>query len=403
MEIAYFDCFSGISGDMILGAFIELGLDLDTLTGHLSKMKLGGYTIAVSREKRGPITGTRLHIQVEEDKQPHRSMGEIRQIIGESKLPGQVKKTSLAILERLARVEGSLHQQSPEDVHFHEIGAADSIVDMVGACIGLHLLDIKKVVASPLPLGRGFVQCQHGMLPLPAPATLALLEDTPVYDSGQQREMVTPTGAAILTTICSEYGGFPTMSIAKVGYGVGRHPEDHPPNLLRVVLGQKTIGALKEKLLMVETSIDDMNPELYGHLMEQLLNAGGLDVNVLPAQMKKNRPGQLLRVLVPEGLRETVLQILFSETTTLGVRIQEVERYSLPRHTIRVQTPFGNLPVKVAANPQGNYVFAPEYDACQRAARKHQVPLRQIYDEAVYGARQRLEKNNTLAGRKRTR
>jgi uncharacterized protein (TIGR00299 family) protein len=403
MKIAYFDCFSGISGDMILGAFIELGLDLDKLTGHLSKMKLGGYKIAVSREKRGPISGTRLNIQVAEDKQPHRSMAEIRQIIGESKLPGQVKKTSLAILERLARVEGNLHQQSAEDVHFHEIGAVDSIVDMVGACIGLHLLDIKKVVASPLPLGRGFVQCQHGMLPLPAPATLALLEETPVYDSGQQREMVTPTGAAILTTICSEYGGFPTMSIAKVGYGVGRHPEDHPPNLLRVVLGQTTIEAVKERLLMVETSIDDMNPELYGHLMEQLLSAGGLDVNVLPAQMKKNRPGQLLRVLVPEGLRETVLQILFSETTTLGVRIQEVERHSLPRHTIRVQTPFGNLPVKVAANPQGNYVFAPEYDACQRAARKHQVPLRQIYDEAVYGARQRLEKNNTLAGRKRTR
>jgi pyridinium-3,5-bisthiocarboxylic acid mononucleotide nickel chelatase len=394
MKIAYFDCFSGISGDMILGAFIELGLDLGKLTDHLSKMKLGGYMIAVSREKRGPISGTRLNIQVAEDKQPHRSMAEIRQIIGESKLPGQVKKTSLAILERLARVEGNLHQQSAEDVHFHEIGAVDSIVDMVGACIGLHLLDIKKVVASPLPLGRGFVQCQHGMLPLPAPATLALLEETPVYDSGQQREMVTPTGAAILTTICSEYGGFPTMSIAKVGYGVGRHPEDHPPNLLRVVLGQTNIEAVKERLLMVETSIDDMNPELYGHLMEQLLSAGGLDVNVLPAQMKKNRPGQLLRVLVPEGLRETVLQILFSETTTLGVRIQEVERYSLPRHSIRVQTPFGTLPVKVAANPQGNYVFAPEYDACQRAARKHQVPLRQVYEEAMYRARKRLSKDD---------
>jgi len=403
MKIAYFDCFSGISGDMILGAFIDLGLDLDKLNAHLSKMKLGGYKIAVSREKRGAISGTRLNIQVEEDKQPHRSMAQIREIIAESKLPGQVKETSLAILERLARVEGNLHQQSPEDVHFHEIGAADSIVDMVGACIGLHLLDIKKVVASPLPLGRGFVQCQHGMLPLPAPATLALLENTPVYDSGQQREMVTPTGAAILTTICSNYGGFPTMSIAKVGYGVGRHLEDHPPNLLRVVLGQTTVEAVKEKLLMVETSIDDMNPELYGHLMEQLLNAGGLDVNVLPAQMKKNRPGQLLRVLVPEGLRETVLQILFSETTTLGVRIQEVERYSLPRHTIRVQTPFGNLPVKVATNPLGNHVFAPEYDACQQAARKHQVPLRQVYEEAVYGARQRLEKNNTLAGSKTTR
>jgi uncharacterized protein (TIGR00299 family) protein len=392
MRIAYFDCFSGISGDMILGAFIDLGLDLHTLTHHLSKINLSGYNIGVSREKRGSITGTRLNIQVEEDKQPHRSMAEIRQIIGESKLPDQIKETTLTILERLARVEGNLHQQSPEDVHFHEIGAVDSIVDMVGACIGLHLLDIKKVLASPLPLGRGFVQCQHGMLPLPAPATLALLEDTPVYDSGQQREMVTPTGAAILTTICSEYGGFPTMSITKVGYGVGRHPEDHPPNLLRVVLGQKTIEAVKEKLLMVETSIDDMNPELYGHVMEQLLNAGGLDVNLLPAQMKKNRPGQLLRVLIPEGLRETVLQILFSETTTLGVRIQEVERYSLPRHTIRVQTTFGNLPVKVAANPQGNYVFAPEYDGCQRAARRHKVPLRQVYEEAIFKAKEGLSK-----------
>ena len=403
MRIAYFDCFSGISGDMILGAFLDLGLDLDTLSGHLAKMKLGDYKLAVSREKRGAISGTRLNIQVEEGKQPHRSMAQIREMIGESRLPGKVKQTSLAILERLAGVEGNLHQQSPEDVHFHEIGAIDSIVDMVGACIGLHLLDIEKVVASPLPLGRGFVQCQHGKLPLPAPATLALLKDTPVYDSGQQREMVTPTGAAILTTICSNYGGFPEMSIARVGYGVGLHPEDHPPNLLRIVLGQAPSEVAKEKLLMVETSIDDMNPEFYGHLMEQLLKAGVLDVNVLPAQMKKNRPGQLLRVLIPEGLRESVLQILFSETTTLGIRIHEVERYSLARHTIRVQTPFGNLPVKVATDSVGNHVCAPEYEDCQRAARKHQVPLRQVYEEAVHGARQKLKKKNTLARRKKTR
>jgi len=400
MKIAYFDCFSGISGDMILGAFLDLGLELEKLSSHLSKMKLGGYTVAASREKRGAISGTRLNIQIEKEKQPHRSMAEIQKIIEGSTLSAQVKKTSLAIFERLARVEGNLHQQSPENVHFHEIGAADSIVDIVGASIGLHLLDIKKVFASHLPLGRGFVQCQHGMLPLPAPATLAILEGTPVYDSGQQREMVTPTGAAILTTICSSYGGFPAMNIAKVGYGVGRHPEDHPPNLLRVVLGKTGLEPVKEKLLMVESSIDDMNPELYGHLMEQLLNAGGLDVNVLPAQMKKNRPGQLLRVLVPEGLRETILQILFSETTTLGVRIQEVERYSLPRHTIRVQTPFGNLPVKVATNPLGNHVFTPEYDVCQRAARRHKVPLRHVYEEAIFRAKEGLSKEKTTKARR---
>ncbi len=395
MKIAYFDCFSGISGDMILGALIDLGLDPKTLTSHLSRLNLAGYQIEVSKEQRGPITGTRVNIKVNEEEQPHRSSVQIRKIITASKLPDQVKKTSLAAVERLAQVEGNLHQDPPEHVHFHEVGAIDSIVDMVGAYIGLHVLDVSQVMASPLPLGRGFVQCRHGMLPLPAPATLALLKGVPVYDSGQQRELVTPTGAAILTTVCSEYGGFPTMNIEKVGYGVGQHPESHPPNLLRIVLGQTSSAVVKERLLLVETSIDDMNPELYGHLMEQLLAAGALDVNVLPAQMKKNRPGQLLRVLVSEGLRETTLQMLFSETTSLGVRIQEVERYSLPRHTIRVQTPFGHLPVKVATNPKGEPTLAPEYDACQRAARRHKVPLRRVYEEAMYRAKERLSQKRT--------
>jgi uncharacterized protein (TIGR00299 family) protein len=335
-----------------------------------------------------------VNIKIDEEEQPPRSSEQIRELIGTSKLPDQVKNNSLAVLKRLATVEGSLHQQPPEHVHFHEVGALDSIVDMVGACIGLQVLGIGRVVASPLPLGRGFVQCQHGMLPLPAPATLALLESVPVYDSGQEREMVTPTGAAILTTVCSEYGGFPTMSIEKVGYGVGQHPENHPPNLLRLVLGKATGAIIKERLLLLESSIDDMNPELYGHLMERLLDSGALDVNVLPAQMKKNRPGQLLRVLISEGLRDTVLQILFHETTSLGVRIQEVDRYSLPRRTIRVQTSFGVLPVKVATNPQGEFTVAPEYDGCQRAARKHRVPLRLVYEEAMIRARERLSKDD---------
>jgi uncharacterized protein (TIGR00299 family) protein len=399
MRIAYFDCFSGISGDMILGALIDLGLEPEILSKHLSKLKLSGYEIEVLKEQRGPITGTRVNIKVDEEEQPPRSSDEIRELIGKSKLPDRVKKNSLAVLKRLATVEGSLHQQPPERVHFHEVGAVDSIVDMVGACIGLDALGIDQVVASPLPLGRGFVQCQHGLLPLPAPATLALLESVPVYDSGQERELVTPTGAAILTTVCTEYGGFPTMSIEKVGYGVGQHPESHPPNLLRLVLGQATLAVIKEPLLLFETSIDDMNPELYGHLMERLLEAGALDINVLPAQMKKNRPGQLLRVLAAEGLRDTVLQILFLETTSLGVRIQPVDRHSLPRRTVRVQTSYGQLPVKVATNPQGDFTVAPEYDGCQRAALKHKVPLRQVYEEAMYRARERLHKSDAATRR----
>ena len=213
MRIVYFDCFSGISGDMILGALIDLGLEQKTLMKHLSKLKLSGYEIEVLKEQRGPITGTRVNIRVDQEEQPPRSAEQIRELIDKSKLPDQVKKNSLAVLKRLATVEGNLHKQPPEHIHFHEVGALDSIVDMVGACIGLHVLGIDHVVASPLPLGRGFVQCQHGMLPLPAPATLALLESVPVYDSGQERELVTPTGAAILTTVCSAYGGFPTMSI----------------------------------------------------------------------------------------------------------------------------------------------------------------------------------------------
>ncbi len=399
MKIAYFDCFSGISGDMILGALVDLGLDPKTLIKHLSKLKLSGYEIEVLKEQRGPITGTRVNIKVDEEEQPPRSSDQIQELIGKSKLPDQVKKKSLAVLKRLATVEGDLHQQPPEHVHFHEVGAVDSIVDMVGACIGLHVLGIDQVVASPLPLGRGFVQCQHGMLPLPAPATLALLEAVPVYDSGQERELVTPTGAAILTTVCSEYGGFPTMSIEKVGYGVGQHPESHPPNLLRLVLGRATMAVIKERLLLFETSIDDMNPELYGHLMERLLDEGALDVNVLPAQMKKNRPGQLLRVLVSEGLRDTVLQILFHETTSLGIRIHEVDRYSLPRRTIRVQTSYGQLPVKVATNPQGDFTVAPEYDGCRRAARRHKVPLRLVYEEAMCRAKERLHKSDAATRR----
>jgi uncharacterized protein (TIGR00299 family) protein len=393
MRIAYFDCFSGISGDMTLGALIDLGLDPDILTGHLSKLQLRGYHLEVDREHRGSISGTRVKIHVKEEEQPHRSAVDIRKIISASQLPAPVKKTSLAVLRRLAEAEGKVHQQEPESVHFHEIGAVDSIVDMVGACIGLHHLNIERVAASPLPLGRGWVHCQHGLLPLPAPATLALLEGVPVYDSGQQRELVTPTGAAIITTVCSEFGGFPNMTVERVGHGVGQHQESHPPNLLRIVLGQSSTTMIRERLFLLESNIDDMNPEFFGHLMERLFQAGALDVHFLPAQMKKDRPGQLLRVLLSEGLKESILRILFSESTALGVRCQEVERYSLSRRIIRVQTSYGRLPVKVAATPEGEYNLAPEYDACQRAARHHSVPLRRVYEEALSHARERLAKD----------
>jgi pyridinium-3,5-bisthiocarboxylic acid mononucleotide nickel chelatase len=401
MRIAYFDCFSGISGDMILGALVDAGLDPDWLRDQLARLPLGGYRLEVSRESRGHLWGTRVRISLEENDTAHRSCGQIRELIRRSALPGPVKEKSLAVVARLGEVEGRLHGVPPDEVHFHEMGSLDSIVDIVGTCLGIHALEIARIVASPLPMGRGFVRCDHGLLPLPAPATVGLLEGAPVYDAGQDRELVTPTGAALLSVLASEFGGVPRMRIERVGYGVGHHREDHPPNLLRVITGQAEATLLAEKLLLLETSLDDMNPEIYGYLMECLFAAGALDVTIIPAQMKKNRPGQLLRVLLPPGLRDRLIPILLSETTTLGVRCLEVERVSLPRTIIRVRTPFGPIPVKVARNPEGGHTVAPEYEVCRRAARRHQVPIRLVYDAALCQARERLEKDGAATGRGR--
>ena len=287
MRIAYFDCFSGISGDMILGAMLDLGLDSKKLTSHLSKLQLSGYQIEVSREQRGPITGTRVNVKVEEAEQPPRSSDQIKKLITKSNLPDPVKKKSLAAVEQLAKVEGNLHQQHPGHVHFHEVGAVDSIVDMVGACIGLHLLDIGQVVASPLPLGRGFVQCQHGLLPLPAPATLALLESVPVYDSGQERELVTPTGAAILSTVATPKEDLIMSRIEKSGLGAGSMNVKGHPNLLRVFLGESR-DFLSDECTVIETNIDDMNPQDYEALFENLYTAGALEVFLTPTIHKSD-------------------------------------------------------------------------------------------------------------------
>lgn len=400
MRIAYFDCFSGISGDMILGALVDVGLDPDLLRDQLARLPLKGYRLEVSRESRGHLWGIRVRIRLEDEDRTRRSCRQIREIISGSALPGPVKEKSLAAVQRLAEVEGRLHGVPPDEVHFHEMGALDSILDIVGVCLGIHALEFGRIVASPLPMGRGFVRCDHGLLPLPAPATLGLLEGAPVYDAGQDRELVTPTGAALLSVLASEFGGVPRMRLERVGYGVGQHREDHPPNLLRVITGQAEAALPTEKLLLLETSLDDMNPEIYGYLMERLFAAGALDVNIIPAQMKKNRPGQLVRVLLPLGLRERLIGILLSETTSLGLRCLEVERVSLPRKIIRVQTPFGPIPVKLAQSPEGGPTVAPEYEACRRAARRHQVPIRLVYEAALCQARKRLEKDEAATGRR---
>lgn len=387
MKIAYFDCFSGISGDMVLGALIDLGFPLEVLVSELGKLAVSGYSLRAERERRGAIAGTRLRIDLED--QPARSYRDIRRLIEDSALDAPVKDASLAIFEKLAHAEAKVHQVEPHDVHFHEVGALDSILDIVGTAIGLHHLKVDRVCASRIPLGGGFVETHHGLLPIPAPATVLLLEGIPVYDNGIQRELTTPTGAAILATLSESFGPVPDMTLRSTGYGVGTHPSADPPNLLRVLFGESTTALLKRRLLVIETSIDDMNPELYNYVMERLFDLGVLDVNLVPVQMKKNRPAVILRVLLEPGLQSAVTELIFKETTSLGVRVQEVDRIELPREAGEVVTPYGACRVKWISTPWGERRATPEYDDCRRIALEHGIPIRRVYEEAVAAAGRR--------------
>jgi uncharacterized protein (TIGR00299 family) protein len=383
-RIAYFDCFSGISGDMMLGALLDAGLAPQDLRDALDRLGIGGYQLHIGRERRGALAGTRCQVLVQEHgTHGHRHLAEIQQLLERSSLDLAVKKTSLAVFHRLAKAEAAVHDVPVEEIHFHEVGAVDAIIDVVGSVAGLALLGVDTVYASPLPLGRGMVQCAHGTLPVPAPATVRLLAGVPVYDPGIERELVTPTGAAILTTLAAAFGPAPAMTLETSGYGVGTHPGDDPPNLLRVLLGTSATAALTERLLMVESNIDDMNPEFYDYLMERLFALGALDVGLIAMQMKKNRPGVLLRVLVASNRRDPVLECLFAETTTLGVRLQEVERVSLPRTTTTLATPYGPMQIKQAHLPGGGTRSLPEYEDCRRVAREHRLPLRHVYEHVA--------------------
>ncbi len=379
MKLAYLDCFSGISGDMMLGALLDLGLPEKVFREELARLPIEGYDIHVRRDFRGAVGGVRVEFVVRE--QPFRSFEDIRRLIGSGDLDPVVRTRSLEVFRRLAEAESRVHCVPVDQVHFHEIGAADSILDIVGAVAALQQLGIERVFASPLPLGRGFVQTRHGALPIPAPATVALLEGIPVYDNGIERELVTPTGAALLGALVESFGPMPPMVVRSVGYGVGSHPQASPPNVLRIVCGKEWTAWNRRKLLMIETNIDDMNPEFYDHTMEQLLSLGVLDVSLVPMQMKKNRPGILLRILCDPSLQAPVAEVLFRETTSLGIRIQEVERIELPREVKVLETPHGPCRVKEARLPGGAVRFTPEYDDCKRIAKAGRLPLRQVYEE----------------------
>jgi len=386
MKIAYFDLIAGASGDMILGALMDAGLPEDRLREGLTALKINDFELAIQRVDKNGFSATKVDVLVKDDVSA-RHLPDIEAIITNSALPNPIQEKSIAIFKRLGEVEARIHGTALDEVHLHELGGVDTIVDVVGTLLGLEILGIDKVFASPVPLGRGFVRGAHGQIPLPAPATLALLKGIPVVGSPIEKETVTPTGAVLLTSLAASFGPIPVMTLDSVGYGAGGR--DLPiPNILRVLIGkQDDTGAAKfGTLIMLETNIDDLNPEFYDYVMEKLFEAGALDVFFTSIQMKKNRPATLLQVLAKPGEAPKLREILFRETTTLGVRQKTVERYALDREIQEVETPFGRVRVKVAHLGDGKIKISPEFEDCCRLAKKTGTPIQEIYQSAEIAA-----------------
>ncbi len=386
MKVAYFDCFSGISGNMILGALIDLGLDIEELRAELSNLPLQGYQLEARRVAKQGISAIYVDVVTqgdEDEDEKGRKPRDVLTLIDQSALDEKIKELSKQIFVRLGEAEAKTHHQDLSTVHFHEIGATDTIIDILGSLIGLKILGVERVSCSPLNVGKGLVRCSHGLLPIPAPITAELLKGVPVYATDVEGELTTPTGAAIITSIATHFGDMPSLRIQKVGYGAGRM-DLAIPNLLRVFIGEAT-GPTKdyttEEITVLETNIDDMNPQFYDHIMESLLQAGALDVFLTPVQMKKNRPGTLLSVITPREQVEKLLDILFEESTTLGVRVSETRRLSLPRSFHLIETKFGEIRIKVAHRGNAIIKMVPEYEDCKKAAKAYQVPISQVYAE----------------------
>lgn len=378
--IAYLDCFSGVSGDMILGALVDAGLAIADLREDLSRLPLSGYEVTAERVSRGGIVGTQVVVKTE-GAHERRSLLDIIKIIGKADLPAEVTLPARRAFERLAEAEARVHGHSVEEIHFHEVGAVDAIVDIVGAFCGLHRLGIEGVYVSPLPLGGGWVDTAHGKLPVPAPATVELLRGVPSHGGPVEEELVTPTGAAIVTTACREFGAMPPMTIKAIGWGAGSKELPHP-NLLRMFLGEPTARPREQLLALIETNIDNMNPELFGHVMEQLFAAGALDVFYTPIVMKKSRPATLVSVLAEPPLVDTLSEILFRETTTLGVRVTDVARRCLEREWREVETEYGPVRMKIGRLNDEVVNIAPEYEDCARLAGEKGVPIADVYQAA---------------------
>ena len=348
MTLAYFDCFSGISGDMTLGALVDAGVSIDALRAELARLNLPGYELKAEKVKRSGIAATKVHVIIDQKDQNARHLTDILSIIEASTLSPTVKEKSSRIFTRLADAEAKVHGTTPDKIHFHEVGAVDSIVDNVGAVIGLELLGIKRVMASAINVGSGMVKTSHGMLPVPAPATAELLTNIPLYQSSVQFELTTPTGAAIISTLGSSFGPMPPMKVERVAYGAGDKDFPGQPNVLRLMIGQPIAGYEEDTSIVIETNIDDMSPQVYDYLIEKLMQQGAQDVYLTPIIMKKGRPAILLSVLTDKTKTDALLDTIFRETTSIGVRIHEVGRKKLTRDIREVDTVYGKIRIKIS-------------------------------------------------------
>ena len=468
MRAVYFDCFAGVSGDMIIGAQLDMGVDLESMEEQLSSLGLNGYQISRRHVERSGVSATKFDVEVNQAAQPARTLADIRSIIVGSNATEHVKDKAILVFERLADAEARVHGTTPEKIHFHEVGAVDSIIDIVGAMIGFELLGVERFFCSPLRLGSGSVDAQHGRLPIPAPATAELLRDAPVYAGELEGEFVTPTGAAIVATLCEGFGPLPPMKVARVGYGAGLRDPKGFPNALRLMIGefgegdtpsspvagamllpqdtagvqspkagsaaqterrrqkaggrrqkaetrnqkpetrnQKSEGsrqraqvyaAPEETVVVIETNIDDMNPQVYSFVMERAFAQGALDVFMIPAQMKKDRPGVLLTVLCKPETADAMIEMLLVETTTLGVRYYEARRRVLERTIETIETEYGPVRIKVARDGARTLHFQPEYEDCARVAASANVPVLEVHGAAEAAYRSRLRRDSEANG-----
>jgi uncharacterized protein (TIGR00299 family) protein len=433
MRIAYLDCFSGISGDMFLGALIDVGVSRKIFEDAVEALGVGAR-LEISRVNRSGISATKVDVIVDGEKDlprqagqvpvPHqfghthdhshryggvghthpeahshehgagRGLNEIRGIIRKARISESAKKTAIAIFEKLGQAEGKIHNVPSEKIHFHEVGAVDALVDIVCAVVGAEALAVDEIVCSPLNVGGGTVTCAHGTFPVPAPATVELLTRAPVFSSGIQAELVTPTGAAIIATLVKGFSSFPEMKVEKTGYGAGTRDFPGHANVLRITVGEAISEAVagegaratqvsEETIAVLEANLDDLNPQVFGYVMDRLFDAGALDVFGTPVQMKKNRPGTLLTVLAKPQDAEKLAEIVFAETTTLGVRRRDENRQVLARKWVNVSTRFGEVRIKVASLNGTVSSYAPEYEDCRRIAAERRVPLKMVMQEAV--------------------